>query len=149
MSPPQNEEQTMSAFVVSADTMNKVVRTICAKGRYGQRIRTFAGIATDAPNAKTEIGRRLLTMNVEAVNQRYPGDETSPYGTDYAFRGSNIPPARKELIAGFKAMQCLEYQCSEGDVDQSALYAELTAAIGKIAEAIVTEMEEYQAAAWG
>jgi hypothetical protein len=150
----------MSAFVVDTGTMNRCVRTLCAKGRYGQVIRNFAGIATDAPNAATEIGRRLFTLNIEAVTQRYPDCEDKPEdlpGTDgcasypatYRYRGSRIPPTSREMVAGIKALQCLRYQCSEGNVPETPLYREMVTTIGELCENIVETMPEYEAAPWG
>ena len=47
------------AFVVGSGTMDRVVWAICARGGNGHRIRRFAGVPTNAANARTEIGRRL------------------------------------------------------------------------------------------
>lgn len=150
----------MSAFVIESSAMDRVVRTICARGRYGQILRTFAGIDTAAPDAPQQIGRRLFTLNVEAVMQRYPDTEDRPSempGThdastlphSYVYRGSRVPPAHAELIAGVKAMKCLRYQCAEGDVPKSEQYRELDKAIGEVCEHIVSELPAYDAARWG
>jgi hypothetical protein len=152
----------MSAFVVGSDTMDKCVAIICARGQYGQTIPVFAGVETAKNSAKTEIGRRLFTLNIEAVQQRYPDTIDKPkdmpgpiepipahrLAAEYVYAG----PSRLgfvDAIACVKSLQCLRYQCCEGDVDKSELYAELIRAIGAICEAIVEAMPDYERAPWG
>lgn len=159
----------MSAFVVDTETMDRCVSTICARGRYGQIINVFAGIDTERRDARTEIGKQLFSLNIEAVMQRYPDCEDNPGnlpgpcdedGNSTALRqrdmycnlGSsrNLQRARQPfLIDGYKALQCLRYQCSEGDIDQKPLYQALSEAIATIAEEIVESLPEYEKAAWG
>jgi hypothetical protein len=143
----------MSAFVISPETMSRAVRAICARNSYGQIIPTFAGVDTSAKNACTLIGRRLFTLNVEAVMQRYPDDNASEYAYTETFEllTPNNPAMHrgKALIAGYKALGSLAYQCSEGDVPQTDLYRELRTAMGAIAEQIVTNLPEYEAAPHG
>jgi hypothetical protein len=95
----------MSAFIVSAETMHRVVQAV------GD---------TEAPTA---LGRALFDMNRRAVLARYPGDE------DYAA----VPPyqwvpRKMSAIEAFKAIECLLYQCSEGNVPDEPLFATLVAA---------------------
>ena len=69
----------------------------------------------------------------------------------------NRPPAsqsyltgysRDELIRIYKAMNCLSYQCSEGNVPESPLFKQLEAAIGAVACRVVDLLPEYEKAAW-
>ena len=151
----------MSAFVVDRKCMDRCVRTLTARGRYGQILRSFGGIDTAAAGAATEIGRRLFTLNVEAVMQRYPdtqddpsrlpGDNMAPRHTS-RYQAPQRGPSmltRAELVDGAKALHCLVYQCAEGNVPESDLFRELEAAIGKICAQIVSNLPEYEAAAWG
>lgn len=151
----------MSAFVVDRKCMDRIVRTLTARGRYGQILPRFAGIDTSAPGAATEIGRRLFTLNIEAVMQRYPDTQDNPdnlpgehgamsIATTYrAPQHSPATLARRDLVDGVKALQCLSYQCSEGNVPSTELYREIQAAIGEVCEAIVSSLPEYETAAWG
>jgi hypothetical protein len=150
----------MSAFVISEQTMLRCVRAITARGHYGMHLRTFAGIATDAPEAATAIGRRLFTLNIEAVQQRYPDTQDNPANMPGSMGCAALPltfnarriTARRvtpaDLIDGIKALQALRYQCSEGDVPGAGLYAELGAAIGALAVEVVATLPEYQKASW-
>lgn len=150
----------MSAFVVSTDTMKRACLAICGRNRYGQIIRTFAGIRTDEPDAATKIGRRLFTMNIEAVYQRYPDTQDTGQlpgnGNDLelptTFRCPEprpLPMATGALAAGIKALGCLRYQCSEGDAPESPMYQALEEAIGVLSYEVVARMPEYEAAPWG
>lgn len=153
----------MSAFVVGSETMDRCVRAICAKDQYGQVVPQFAGLYTSEAKNRTEIGRRLFTLNVEAVMQRYPGCKDKPADMPgptapipaaklparYTYEGSAIPASTRELPALVKALQCLRYQCNEGDVDKSPLYAELAAAIAALCEHIVEALPAYEGAPWG
>jgi hypothetical protein len=148
----------MSAFVIGADTMHRVVRLIVRGGCAAN----FAGHGTDLGPARNAdlIGRALFAMNIEAVTQRYPeckdhpeimpgwtGCEAMP--TTYTFNDNWTPLGRKERIIDYKAAKCLRYQCSEGNVPETALYRELEALLAANAEEIVTNLPEYEAASWG
>jgi hypothetical protein len=52
-------------------------------------------------------------------------------------------------VQQFKAISCLLYQCDEGKVRESRLYAELNHAAGELAQRIVQDLPEYDMAAWG
>lgn len=151
----------MSAFVVDTECMDRCVRTICAKGTYVQIIPVFAGIDTSLVGAHKAIGRRLFTLNVEAVQQRYPdtldnpSNMPGPHGAaalpfNYRYSGNKAAPSHRDLIHGVKSLVCLSYQCAEGDVpDKANLYAELEAAIGTVSCVIVKQLPEYEKAPWG
>jgi hypothetical protein len=144
----------MSAFVINTDTMHRCVRGILAKSQYGQVIRHFMDIDTSANDAGTQIGRLLFTLNIEAVQQRYPGTLDNPHNMPgpidedgnstalseaetYCYCPSTKPQTRKVLVDSFKALECLEYQCSEVDVPERPDYAALQKASGLLAAHIV------------
>jgi len=151
----------MSAFVVDTETMDKVVRVICGKGRYGQIISKFRGIYTDEGDPEVTIGRMLFTLNIEAVMQRYPDcvdkpeelpgeDGCASFPDTYKPRHiSYAPLSREEMIGGYKALRCLIYQCSEGDVPESKTLVALEEASNVIAHELVSSLPEYEAAPWG
>lgn len=148
----------MSAFVVGPETMDQVVRLILKGGL----ARTFAGCFIDSGEAKTadEIGRKLFAVNVEAVCQRYPDCRVDPSNmpgiegahelpANYRFSGNFKPLSRADRIRAHKALKCLIYQCSEGDVTETPGYAEMERLAADNAEAIVNELPEYKSAEWG
>jgi hypothetical protein len=160
--------KTMSAFVVNTETMDKCVAAICAVDRYGPVILQFGGIDTQLPDAPSLIGQMLYVMNIESVKQRYPDTvkhpETMPGPADAANLAANyefspnmrplsgygtILADRMAWLSAFKALECLEYQCAEGDVPQCELFKKLHFAMGVIAMTIVQKLPEYAAAPRG
>ena len=143
----------MSAYVVDARTMDYAVDAITHRRRsYGPTIARFAEIETAAPDAATAIGRALFAMNIEAVQQHYPDTRRDPSnlpgpGAGAEKLGSTYRHTRRlplSLVAGLKRLTELRYQCPEGDVYKSPLYAELERAIGTIALAIVEDLPGYR-----
>ena len=152
----------MSAFVIDTATMNRVVDTLTARGDYGAILGEFAGIRTTDRDARTRIGRLLFTLNVEAVTQRYvdgreddmdlPGPtdcRSFPESYSYVVRHRPFVERQTRLVAGYKALRCLLYQCSEGDVPKTPLFKELQAAAAEVAHEIVSSLPQYEEAAWG
>lgn len=156
----------MSAFVVSAACMDRCVNAICAETKWGGHlVRMFGDVFTDAPDARTRIGRALFAMNVEAVMQRYydcrdnPDDMPGPCDDDGKslalklrdnFRSDRVPPlTRAHWCQALKSLHCLQYQCSEGNVPETDLFDELSRVIGKVAGVIAEMLPEYEAAEWG
>jgi hypothetical protein len=143
----------MSAYIVDNETINRyltIVRRDAVRRSsplYGSLGRLYGEPTTVLE--LTAIGQRLLAMNREAVHQRYPDVPIDhlpgPINPEpYNFSGDNHP-----TIAGYKAAQCLSYQCAEGDVPETEEYKRLTDAINHIAQAIVAQLPEYEAAHWG
>lgn len=147
----------MSAFVVEDATIDRIVTWIDGRlvrdhlwlyGEWAKEMGHEFGqteYGTDrlvyVPNLAQTIGQRLLAMNVAAVNARY-GEAGDVDVYDWHMR-----PAGQ--VAVVKAMQCLRYQCSEGDVPNWPLYHLLDKTTAYLAEKIVGGMPEYEKAAWG
>jgi hypothetical protein len=154
----------MSAYVIDSATMGRVLRGLFARNHYGQIVPLFDGEHTDPGDRRsadpTELGRKLFAMNVEAVTQRYPDCRENPenlpgphgaerLATEYC--APSVIGYRRdaaELTDFYKAIQCLLYQCSEGDVFESPLFLELQRAAATLACAIVELSPAYQRAGW-
>ncbi len=124
----------MSAFIVSDGTMDLVVSAILKLG-------AWEGILTASPTAGDEIGAKLYAMNHEAVRQRYGCPEPRP---KYRWQ----PAGYHSPVRWYKAVQCLSYQCSEGNVPETPLYAELEQIEHELAGEIIRELPAYKAAPW-
>ena len=140
----------MSAFMVNTRLMTKVVTAILQNADQFAAIETFRGHLVDDPltdaqrEAGVKIGRKLFRMNRRALHTRYgPGEHLN--SPEFVFeKWANADPVEQ-----FKAIRCLLYQCCEGNVPHSRLYAELNAAAGKLAQRIVQNLPEYERAPWG
>ena len=138
----------MSAYVVEDETINRIVAWLeCDKigsEHVATHILTAHGYTCDEEFER--LAHEMFQLNVDAVNQRYgPGEAEKfrPLDFQYAVK---MPPTP---IQALKALQCLLYQCSEGDVPESPLYQMLREIESTIARAIVSRLPEYTNAAWG
>lgn len=131
----------MSAFIVDTDTMHRCIAGVLAVREDLPHVAPTLAKLVDDPLA---LASALYALNESAVLQRYPGDPDFSATPRY-----NHKIALCSKVAAYKALRCLRYQCSEGEADKSPLYAELTAVIGSLAEAIVSALPEYARAAWG
>ena len=155
----------MSAFVIDSATMGRVLRGLFARNRWGQFVAQFDGEYTAPGDSRsadpTTVGRKLFAMNIEAVMQRYPDCRGNPRDLPgprcaHALANEYQAPtfavgathALRSLVHFYKAIQCLLYQCSEGNVPESPLYQELQRAAAELAGGIVRELPEYETAAW-
>jgi hypothetical protein len=141
----------MSAFQVSPECMDKVVRAICAPAYYRANTRMFGGFLIRSPASWSEIGRALFAMNNEAISQCYPETRGKFHEfQDYTFKGVPYMQTRADVVTCYKAAQCLYYQCSEGNVpENNPIYQELNNIILELQERIVAELPEYKSADWG
>jgi len=159
----------MSAFVIDQATMTRALRGIFAAHPMaswsGQIVPEFCGDCTSYGDrrwiAPTMLGRRLFALNIEAVQQRYPDCRADPSNMP-GFDGCEYMASRYEapasligarcdaalLADSLKALQCLIYQCSEGNVPETAEYQALKAAESAIAIAIAEAHPAYARARW-
>ena len=90
------------------------------------------------------FAKELYNMNLAAVSQRYEDGINDDYG--YKFK---VCPPMSNMIALFKNINCLMYQCCEGDVPESDLYKKMEKIQDALAYDIVTNTKEYKIANWG
>jgi hypothetical protein len=131
-------DKTMSAFIVSEDTMHRVMNILDRRAHY-------LGCFRDTDFGKTRsveaLAGRLQSINVQAVNSYYDdGQEAEPYRHKTTFPVSDI--------VGYKAVQCLLYQCSEGDVPDTPLFKELRNFMNGLASLIISDLPAYRDAPW-
>jgi hypothetical protein len=121
----------MSAFIVSKETINCVASAWYQENRPCEQL--------------DQIGQRLWKLNERAVNIRYPaGAHEESALPEFRYRPKNY-----KLVQQFKSVQCLRYQCAEGDIpDTSPLFGEMTDLMNTLARKIVDGLPEYDSAAW-
>jgi hypothetical protein len=139
----------MSAFIVNTNLMARVVTAILLNldtfdGESTGRVKLLAAPIDEQKQAGTKIGRKLFLMNRRALRARYGcGDHLRL--PEFVFeRWADATPVQQ-----FKAISCLLYQCHEGKVHESRLYAELNHAAGELAQRVVKDLPEYDQASWG
>ena len=93
--------------------------------------------------------RSLEAAECYAVAQRYGGEPQDPILP-------TVPPAKRlppgNLVSVFKALQSIEYQCTEGDTYSHEAHGKTLATLAKlktdIAHAIIVTLPSYNEAPW-
>jgi hypothetical protein len=137
----QRECIKMSAYVVDKKTIDRIVTYIFRE--YGYRDqdilhRYYPQLVAENENV---LGQRLWKLNVDAVNCRY--EENNPVEL---YQWS---PEHCGLIQTLKSLQCLIYQCAEGNIPDTNLYKDLERLEKSIMSKIIDALPEYNAAQWG
>lgn len=136
----------MSAFIVSEDCMTRCVLALAGR---------MPGLAS-TQEEYTKLGRTLYALNADAVAQRYQEPPDLKLAQSYEFGktwqgprcvGPGMHPACTP-IEQYKALSCLIYQCSEGDVPEQSLYKSLVQHRQDLAERIVHDLPAWDQAPW-
>lgn len=142
----------MAAFIVDDETMDRCVTAILSGEKTGTTEFLHVPFLYN-PGAPSAIGRLLFALNESAVDERY--GELVREGMV-----GPLPPSCRyiytpisALVVGpvqlVKSIDCLLYQCNEGDLPESDTYRELQAVRGRIAHSVVARLPEYETAVWG
>ena len=140
----------MSAYVVDFSTITKIVRHIerqhMAKSNCSyqiDRILMEAGYDLDDKEESFRLASDLLAMNVAAVNQRYLEDEKPE---PFKWESATLPLGKFGHVYAYKALRCLLYQCSEGNVPEWPLYEAIDDIANMLACDVVESSEDYELA---
>lgn len=110
----------MSAFIVSTETMQRVIAAITDNGRIYDGIFGGEYLLRDSSDLDT-LGNALFAMNLAAVKDRYPADAEAWGAPVFSYRPLGIISEAER----FFAVACLVYQCSEGNIPERPLYKAL------------------------
>jgi len=137
----------MSAFIVGAACINSIVAYL---GGHADRfcwLNRDLGYDVSQPKDLHRLAGALHALNCEAVDQRYgrgtaAGDTASAPPFEYR-------PVIRDGVGVYKAILCLLYQCSEGDVPETPLYKALENMGNVIADDVVSGLPAFETASWG
>lgn len=143
----------MSAFVMSERFFNELASELYAHATLKHSKLKWAveyslGLRDVPENRAVQHLQQFVqdcyTLNVESVNYCYKQSDPAP---QLRFTpASGLTKWSDEQL--MKYLECLSYQCAEGDCEQDARYQKLEALIGHVARAIVGQSEEYEIAYW-
>jgi len=131
----------MSAYIVDNDTIDRIVTFFYMDRDLNTFITRYKKIDINDPETRAEFALDLHRMNVAAVDARY--NESNEI--TYKYR-TNIKTGSK--VAVYKSLQCLLYQCAEGDVPKWNLYKLMEEIKNHIASDIIRALPEYDQAKW-
>lgn len=138
----------MSAYIVSHETINRIVSFLYSNTGISAFSRNETIAKAGFPIAEQEgcskLGKAMLKLNVAAVDQRYNEKNRKEVIVNYQF--NKVATSR---IQALKSLQCLLYQCSEGNVPKRKQYKMLKAIEKNIMHEIIDSLPEYQKAEWG
>jgi hypothetical protein len=120
-------EIDMSAFVVNNMTIHRCLYGLV----YAKLARGYS----------PSLGQKLLDLNVRAVNARYNEKDVAPKFED-------MGEMDVSKMSAVKALHCLRYQCSEGDVPKDPLFKKISRAIEILSEDIVCNLPEWSKVPW-
>lgn len=99
-----------------------------------------------------KLANTLWDLNIEAVHQRYPEDKTDSmpgqYENQKLVHHTPYQYTPTTTIQAYKSLQCLVYQCSEGNVPNNPLYKMLEELENAMARQIVYDLPAYDEAKW-
>jgi len=136
----------MSAFIVSEKCMKHIIYNLFWDHEFK---RTDWILKDNGYNTAEDFDRlaiELYQLNREAVKQRYDEPEESDYiAIPERFNWDN---GKLDKYQALKSMQCLRYQCNEGNVPETKLYKMLETLIQNWMYYILNQIPEYNNAEW-
>lgn len=141
----------MSAYVCDNETFNRVASSFWFSNNdwlVNNTKRELAKIGYPM-NTKADVDAfalALFDMNCEAVNQRYGNGQAEEF-RPLDYKPVMTIPCGK--IQQYKSLQCLLYQCCEGNVYESPLYKVMEQHMLGLAKEIVCDLPQYEMAKWG
>lgn len=141
----------MSSFIVDDKTINRILTWIywipsdsrISKAYiYSEAEKLGFNLDLDEPDSFQKLGQALLQLNYDAVNYRYDwgkGKAKDFYYVDDKTKDTQV----------LMSLNCLKYQCKEGDIDKTELYKFLELLELSIMTKIIHEKTDYDKCEWG
>lgn len=130
----------MSCFVCENDTITRAVVAMQAPG------------SCPSEESLKDLGKKLLELNIRAFKDRYEDRQVQEDGIavdeeEFELDRNAGHCSKMQLL---KSLQCLMYQCSEGDIPESSLlYKRMEEAENRLMQEIIDELPEWKTAKWG
>lgn len=141
----------MSVYIVEDSTLHRVLTYLNTDRDADWSFRRHLGPLGYSRDQADDLHRLcgdLHLLNCDAVDNRYGHGTAAQDTADTA----TLPRFRVALcsrLQAYKALKCLLYQCSEGDVPTRPLYQAMRAIGHDLADTIVAGLPDYDKAQWG
>jgi hypothetical protein len=140
----------MSSFIVSEETIQNIIGIFYFKGTeyslLSYQLDKILG-KEDNCQALDRLGRKLIKLNIQAVNSRYPKHQITQE-EEKSIKAFSVNAQHVPRIQRFKSLQCFLYQCSEGNIPSRKLFKQLAELKHSLADIIVSRTPEYEKAEW-
>lgn len=124
----------MSSYIVEHKTINRILSSMT-----DDFIDTFF-----KGKSRTEIGKKLLWMNIQAVNYKYAeGTKKESIYQNYSFERVKV-----FLPQAIMSTRCLLYQCIEGNIDKTKLFKIMDDFSDILAHSLAREIAEEKKCEW-
>lgn len=140
----------MSAFMVADETINRVLPwlsdAVGSNDWFKDKVEAGLQIDTATPQWEAALGNAMFRLNIDAVNARYGEGEANHFRKlNYQYK-----PVASTKMQVLKSLRCWLYQCAEGDVFYRPFYQCFDTVIEHyLMGRIITDLLEYEEAAWG
>jgi len=141
----------MSAFIVSDNTLQNIVRFLDLDVRFSNSSKCYGslkhlllkqGFNLELKEHKDRLIKEMALLNRLGVNERYNENEMEN-NVHYI---DGYPPS---TIQAYKSLGCFLYQCAEGDIPQkNDLYKMFDQIYSEIAHSLARTLPEYEKAKW-
>ncbi len=128
----------MSAFLVGHQTIDAVVSL---------KLQDPSSRKPISLETAQKLGRSLWLLNALALEDRYEQETANDYLETIGHY--QWTPRNDAIPVLLKSARCFLYQCSEGDVPETALYQEITDLCDSFKDRGWERTAEYDGAPWG
>lgn len=141
----------MSAWIVSNESINKIVNSFYwfknpfhnIKDELKTKFNINLNLNNDNDLNKElkKFGQLIVNLNQDSINQRYNSKDKP-----FKFKFSDVKSL--SIFQFLKSVECLTYQCCEGNCDKTELYKFLNNFEDVLRRMIIEEIKEYNNAKW-
>jgi len=137
----------MSAFIISNQTMLDIINGLYWSHDFKRQsfvcsaLKGVLGFELENEEDCIKLANELIKLNAEAVNHRY-NETTEAVIFEW---NSDVKPNIYQFL---KSVECLIYQCSEGNTPNTDLYKWLERLSDSIKDFIIKDADDYKKARW-
>ena len=136
----------MSAYIVEADTLYRVINLITKIDYVNNSLKPIKDEAILTPQI---LFNKLNTLNRFAISERYEAEKmTDKPSYKFNLERYNQVVSNTNQYQNFKSLQCLTYQCAEGEAFKSDLYKSLEEFERSFAVQIISSLKQYEQSTW-
>ena len=136
----------MSAYIVEADTLYRVINLITKIDYVNNSLKPIKDEAILTPQI---LFNKLNTLNRFAISERYEAEKmTDKPSYKFNLERYNQVVSNTNQYQNFKSLQCLTYQCAEGEAFKSDLYKTLESFERNYAFQIISSLKQYEQSTW-